>query len=56
MPLQSEAQRRFMWSKHPEIAKRWAHEHSGDKSPPKHKRKGRGTDWKHERKKEMEHG
>jgi len=23
MPFQSEAQRKFMWAKHPEIAKRW---------------------------------
>lgn len=26
MPFRSEAQRRFMWAKHPEIAHRWAHE------------------------------
>ena len=25
MPFQSEAQRRFLWAKHPEIAKAWAH-------------------------------
>ena len=29
MPFESEKQRRFMWAKHPEIAKKWAHgEHS----------------------------
>lgn len=27
MPFQSEAQRRFMFAKHPRIAKRWAKEH-----------------------------
>jgi hypothetical protein len=27
MPFKSEAQRRFMWAKHPEIAKKWAHEY-----------------------------
>lgn len=26
-PFKSEAQRRFMWKFHPEIAKRWAHGH-----------------------------
>lgn len=26
MPFQSEKQRRFMWSQHPEIAKKWAGE------------------------------
>jgi hypothetical protein len=26
IPFQSEAQRRFLWSKHPEIAKKWSHE------------------------------
>lgn len=31
MPFQSEAQRRFMWWKHPEIAKRWA-KHSARKN------------------------
>jgi len=35
MPFQSEAQRRFMWSKHPEIAKKWAH--------GKHSKKKRST-------------
>lgn len=27
MPFQSEKQRRFLWAKHPELAKRWAHEY-----------------------------
>ena len=26
MPFKSEAQRKFMWAKHPAIAKKWAHE------------------------------
>lgn len=26
MPFKSEKQRRLMWAKHPEIAKKWAHE------------------------------
>lgn len=25
MPFASEAQRRFLWSQHPDIAKAWAH-------------------------------
>jgi hypothetical protein len=25
MPFQSEAQRRFLWMKHPQIAEAWAH-------------------------------
>jgi len=27
MPFKSEAQRRFLWAKHPAIAKRWAEEY-----------------------------
>lgn len=27
MPFRSEKQRRFMWAKHPEIARRWAREY-----------------------------
>jgi hypothetical protein len=26
MPFKSERQRRFMWAKHPKIARRWANE------------------------------
>ena len=29
MPFQSEAQRRFMFAKHPEIAKKWVKEGKG---------------------------
>lgn len=38
MPFQSEAQRRFMWMKHPDIARRWAHEYPGQgpKNLPMH--------------------
>ena len=41
MPFESEKQRRFMWAKHPEIAKKWAHgEHSSeDKDDKKAKKK-----------------
>ena len=53
MPFQSEAQRRYLWAKHPDIAERWAHgEHSTsgphkmpargkNKNLPYHKRKAR---------------
>lgn len=27
MPFESEKQRRFLWLKHPDIAKRWAHKY-----------------------------
>lgn len=37
MPFKSEAQRRLMWAKHPEIARRWTKEgkgHVAGKKPP----------------------
>jgi hypothetical protein len=34
MPFQSEAQRRFMWSQHPDIAQRWTNEYGS--TPVKH--------------------
>ncbi|NBT59439.1 hypothetical protein EBT16_11710, partial [bacterium] len=34
MPFRSEKQRRFLWAKHPEIAKRWAHEYPNQKNLP----------------------
>ena len=40
MPFQSEAQRRFMYAKHPEIAKRWSAEYDQGKLP-EHKDKGK---------------
>jgi len=36
MPFQSEAQRRFMFARHPKIAKRWAHEHPDQGPLPEH--------------------
>lgn len=36
MPFRSEKQRRFMYAKHPEVAKRWAAEY-GSKPRPKKK-------------------
>jgi len=27
MPFRSERQRRYMWAKHPKIARRWAHKY-----------------------------
>lgn len=35
MPFRSEAQRRFMWAKHPEIAKRWTKEYGSEPQPKK---------------------
>jgi hypothetical protein len=37
MPFQSEAQRRFLWLKHPEIARKWAKESPGQQELPRHK-------------------
>lgn len=34
MPFQSEKQRRFLWLKHPDIAKRWAHEYPNKSKLP----------------------
>lgn len=41
MPFESEAQRRFMWAKHPKIAKKWAHKYGSGKDLPMHKKKGK---------------
>jgi hypothetical protein len=41
MPFQSEAQRRYMWAKHPEIAKRWADKYRTQSKLPKKKKKER---------------
>lgn len=38
-PFKSEAQRRFLWAKHPSIAKRWAHEFPGQHDLPEHVKK-----------------
>ena len=37
MPFRSEKQRRYLWAKHPEIAKRWTKEY-GSKIAPKKKK------------------
>lgn len=37
MPFQSEAQRKFMWAKHPDIAQRWVDEGAKSKGLPKKK-------------------
>jgi len=38
-PFQSEAQRRFLWAKHPDIARRWTAEYGSGKELPRHKPK-----------------
>ena len=40
MPFRSEAQRKFMWAKHPKIAQRWADEEKAGKSRKKKVLKG----------------
>jgi len=37
MPFQSKSQQRFMFSQHPEIAKRWAKKYGVPKNLPQHK-------------------
>jgi len=39
MPFKSEKQRKFMWSQHPDIAKRWAKEADRQKTKKKKKKK-----------------
>jgi len=39
MPFKSEAQRRYMFMKHPEIAEKWAHKYGTPKNLPYHKKK-----------------
>jgi len=36
MPFRSESQRRFMYAKHPEIAKRWSKEYPNQGDLPEH--------------------
>lgn len=45
MPFQSEAQRRFMYAKHPEIAKRWSKEFPNQHDLPEHKLKKKRRDY-----------
>jgi len=37
MPFKSNAQRKFLWAKHPEIAAKWANEYPSQKKLPEHK-------------------
>jgi len=39
MPFSSKAQQKFLFAKHPEIAKRWVNETPDIKSLPEHKKK-----------------
>lgn len=48
MPFKSEAQRRFLFAKHPALAHKWAHEYGTPKNLPRHVKKKRKTDWKGE--------
>lgn len=46
MPFQSESQRRFMWSQHPDIAEAWAHGRSsktGKREPSRNTKGHRGA-------------
>lgn len=47
MPFRSEAQRRYMWAKHPEIAERWTEEY-GSTPEPKDNRNEHFTKGAHE--------
>ena len=38
-PFKSEAQRRYLWAKHPKIAQRWVDEGAKSKGLPYHKKK-----------------
>ena len=38
MPFKSEAQRRYLWMQHPEIAKRWAKKYGTPRNLPMHKK------------------
>lgn len=37
-PFKSEAQRRYLWAKHPEIAQKWVDEGAKSKGLPMHKK------------------
>jgi len=37
MPFQSESQRRFLWAKHPSLAKKWSHKYGSGKGLLMHK-------------------
>lgn len=42
MPFKSESQRRFMWSQHPKIARRWSNEMATTKNLPPWLQKAKG--------------
>lgn len=46
MPFESEAQRRFMHMRHPEVAKRWEHEERTDPKYTNKKRRGVGEGYR----------
>lgn len=39
MPFRSEAQRRFLWAKHPDIARRWAAKYGSKPRPSEAERR-----------------
>jgi hypothetical protein len=41
VPFQSEAQRRFLYAKHPDVAKKWEDKYGTPKKLPYHKKKKR---------------
>lgn len=50
MPFESEAQRRFMWKNHPDIAQRWVDEGAKSTGLPYHKRKSKRSNRRSKRK------
>lgn len=52
MPFQSKSQERFLYAKHPEIAKKWQKEHGQPKNLPEHK--GFKSPWMHMKTKKEE--
>jgi len=49
MPFKSEKQRRFLWSKHPEIARRWSKEYGSTPEAEKKKDSKRKRKIRHRR-------
>jgi hypothetical protein len=48
MPFKSEAQRRFLWARHPKIAKKWAKEEKEKSSKVQVKGSGRARGYTRE--------
>lgn len=44
MPFQSEKQRRYLWAKHPDIARRWSKEYGSTPRKKKKKRRRRALE------------